>query len=592
MAERIIVIDDDPSILALVTHHLGKEGLNTDAFPDADSGLSALEKEGYDVAIIDLYMPGITGFELLEIFAKNYPTTVCMVLSGTTLFDDAVQAMERGAYDFCSKPVEPKILVRKVRRALEHKRLQDRNKQLVDEIQGTNIELENRLSQLELAHRLLQSQAVALQSDLRQARSIQQRLLPHELPCWEQLSMAAFFHPANEVGGDFFDVCPLDDGRLVLYLADTAGHGVGSALVTVFLKHWFRYTMLENAGKHDGDPGKMLRHLNSALIRDPLGKNLFVSMALLVIDLEAMTMAYSTAGHPPLLWRRGEEALRHLRLSAPALGVNPSVKYGSSEETLKSGDLFALYTDGITDQMNPSDESYGLAPLEAIVANGNGDAPEALVARVESDLERFRKSRAFQDDCTVLMIEVAPQVSPHIPISLDTTNAPPEDAIIGSLITCASEKAWTFVSIRGRGTWQQSRQVSESVVQARETGQRVVFLDFEHCTYLDSTFMGVLHTLCVDAEAREEFEIRLQSLPRCILKLLSELGLTKVMLAFHPRAVPLPPEMAHLEGAAMSRTEMSRILLGAHEALVEADEQNSDKFAAVLEVLQREVDQH
>lgn len=587
MAGRICVVDDDSSVLSLTKLYLSRAGFEVEGFVDAQEALKALEERSFDVLVVDLYMPGFDGFDMLQWIETHCPQMVALVLSGTTLVDDVIRAMEHGAFDFCAKPVENQMLVNKVRRALANKELRDRNVLLMKEIREKNIELENRLGQLELAHHLLQAQTQALQADLHQAQGIQQSLLPRKLAFWDKVSLSGLYYPAGKVGGDLFDVFQLDASHLGLYIADTAGHGVSSALVTVFLKLSVE-SLLHQENGAPAAPGLVLRELNARLFNEPLGHEFFVSMAYCVLNIDTLELEFASAGHPAVQHRHASGALEELRHSAPALGVNANVKYGTTSCNLQPSDVLVFHTDGATDVQDPSGAFFGISRLCRGIERGIPEVQE-WIRGLDRQLKDFAQSRPFADDCTVLAFAMTPQAAPDILLLTPSPQNEQDRSLPGNAVANATEGGCLYIQMLGVGTWQESQQVADLVQQARKERLPLAVLDFAHCIHLDSTFMGVLHTLCTQAETSPELQIHLQNLPRNLLKLMSELGLTTVLMCFRPKARPLPASMRKAAGARMSRREMSRSLLSAHEALVKADPNNAQRFAQVLSVLQHEV---
>ncbi len=586
MAHRILVVDDEPTVLMLVQRLLAREGFDVQTTGHPREALGILAHEEFDLLVVDLHMPEMDGFEVLEWVSSNRPDIVSLVLSGTQRIEDAIAAIQRGAFDFYMKPVERDLLVEKVRRALQHKELRDRNAELLEQLQASNIELENRLSQLELAHRLLQSQARAIQTDLDHARRIQQGLLPKQLPFHDRISLAAFYQPANKVGGDIFDVFKLDERHLGLYIADTAGHGISPALVTVFLKQVFRPLDWDGGEARIVDPGELLRQINERIFNEPFGQDLFVSMTYLVLDVESRRLRYANAGHPPIQLRLADGTVDEIHQTAPALAINPKVMYTSASRALEAGDSLILYTDGVTDAQSVAGEFFGLRRLHEAILDAPPEA-SAMALRIESELLHFTEGAPWSDDTTVLALRMAPQPDAEIPrrpeIAVKESFSPSDN----SAVLSAVEKGCTFACVTGTGTWQESQQLVELCEEAKREKQATVLIDFTHCAHLDSTFLGVLHNLCIQDEACSDFRLQLQNVPRALLKLMSELGLTAVLLHLRSKPRTLPDSMVTREGKALGQEEMGHLLLRAHEALVEADPKNADRFAAVLEVLQQ-----
>jgi len=585
MSAKVLLIDDDSIIRILASRALQRQGIEADVAVTAEEAIRLLQHSAHGIVIVDLYLPGMNGFALLDWLKQHQPGVVPIVLSGTTRMEDVIQAIQHGAFDFITKPIDQyEVFVQQVRRAIEHKILRDNHERLVHEIQEKNVELENRLGQLEMAHSVLQAQARAVQASLRRAQQIQRQLLPAALPFHDQVSLGVYYQPADKVGGDIYDVFQLDDRHLGLYVADTSGHGLGSALITMFLKYAFVPVEHKEGQSRLIEPGQLLRQLNTRFCEGPLGRDLFVSITYIILDMKTLELKFANAGHPPLLVRHPDGTIEQLRVPAPALGLNPHVKHATAVYQMQPGDLLVAYTDGVTDAQNAEAAFYGRARLREFIASAPPE-PEAFIQAFDKDLSAFRQPAPLADDTTLIALGLMPQSSPVIeqhPV-WDQIQECDEDLCAG--LSVGSEAGITYVSVTGAGTWRESRHVTDLYEEARHRGDQMFVLDFAHCTHLDSTFYGVLHNLCTEPEKAPEFEVQLQNIPQELLREISELGLTTVLLRFRSAPRPLPKTMSEIRKTSYSESDMGQFLLAAHEALVTADPRNADRFAAVIKVL-------
>jgi serine phosphatase RsbU (regulator of sigma subunit)/anti-anti-sigma regulatory factor len=592
MTPRILAVDDEPGILTLVKRVLERDGLHVDTAKSGKVALEALKTSDFDVIIVDLSMPEMDGFTMLDWLRENRPHIVSLILSGTTRIEDAIEALRRGAYDFVTKPiVEYAVFVQQVQRAIKFKRLQDRNTQLVSELQEKNIELENQLGQLEMAHNMLQSQAMATQADLNHARAIQLSQLPRELPFWDRLSLSALYWPAAKVGGDFFNIFQLDDQHLGFYVADTTGHGVSAALVTVFLKDAVESVEIIDGQPVIVEPGHLLRRLNKRLFEENFGQDLFVSMFYLILNVDTLELRYASAGHPPLLLRHEDGQIERLRESSPALGINLKVKYTTAQHTLSAKDSICIYTDGVSDVVNGTGELFGEDRFTARLTETSGP-PALQVKTIEDDLIRFSETEAFPDDITLLILQFQGQENAAIDLHMQPNESVDTVVPLGPQVLTATDEDSIFVNVTGSGTWRESRHVLDMTEEALKSKRSYLILDFTRCTHLDSTFLGVLHNVCTRADEEGSLKIQLQNLTRPLLKDMSELGLTNVLLHFNASPRPIPESMGAVKQGTSPDAEMGRLLLEAHEALVRADPDNADRFAAVLKVLHQQAGKH
>ena len=447
---------------------------------------------------------------------------------------------------------------------------------------------------MSLAHSILQSQAVAIQVDLNRAMRIQHGLLPQRLPFEDRISCATMYHPMAKVGGDLYDFFQLDDHRFGLYIADASGHGVSSAMLTVFLKHAMQSAVRTEETGAVRAPGDVLCRLNQIIISEAFGQGVFVSMIYLVLDVNTGLAIYSDAGHPPALVRcadGGQDrfcAIERWHRPAPVLGVNPAVRYSDGECTFSRGDLLVLYTDGITEARDPEGAFFGEERLRRIVAE-SGPHADQVSDVVQRALAAFQEGCPRTDDATLVVLAFEPQLTAfHVPEEEPTKT--PAVAHRSVKVLTAKHDHRVFISIMGPGSWRESQQVLDLCEQARARGERSVILDLSHCTHLDSTFLGVLHNIAAGFDRDPEPEgapcrFDIQNLPEALLREMSGLGLTAVLAHFRPEPVPVPESMDPVEGGIPAGEEMGRLLLWAHEALVEADPSNADRFAAVLQVL-------
>lgn len=592
MSANILIVDDDEMIRRTLHYLLRQRGFEACQASGGFEAQRMFEQGGYEVALIDLRMPEMDGLELLQWMETNAKDVIPIVLSGTTRVEDAVQAVQRGAFDFIAKPIESsEVLAQHIERALAHKRLADSNRRLMAELQEKNIELENRLGQLEVAHSMLQTQALAIQVDLDRAMRIQQSLLPEELPFSERIALCALYRPAAKVGGDLYDIFRLDERHVGLYVADTSGHGIASALLTIFLKHSIVPTCTRDEGRTIVPPDEVLGALNSRLLSEAFGQDLFISMAYIVLDTETFDVVSSSAGHPPLLLRREKGDIEIIHIPAPALGINPNVVYSKQSFHMGPDDLLLLHTDGVTEAANVHDKQYGSNRLKQTIAKGNAQVEQA-VRDIEAGVIAFCDSEAPIDDITIVALSKGPQVKPFKTVRTLTGRKEALTEVPASVgVATVRHNGCVFIHVSGTGSWRESRQVLDLCDAAREDGHASVVIDFEGCTHLDSTFLGVLHNIAAAFDQTPECSFEIQRIPDMLMSEISELGLTNLMMHCRPEAMPLPETLNLLKTKELAHEEMGRLVLRAHEALVDADPTNADRFAAVLLALHQKIEQ-
>jgi len=586
MESKILIITNEDGTRKKLHRMLTEAGFATDVAANGAVAKERLSEDDYDVALVDLQMQDIDDVQVssLEWMQIHAPNVIPIVLTGITVVEDALKAVQQGAFDFVTRPIEtPVIVAQQIHRAVNHKRLKDNRDQLIQKCECKNEELEKRLDALERAHELLQEQSSAIQVDLNRAMRIQQGLLPKRLPFPDWISFSALYRPMQQVGGDLYDLFQIDDQHIGLYIADASGHGVSSAMLTVFLKHAVQEILCLGGEGHTKTPGEFLRELNQIIMNEEFGQGVFVSMAYLVFDVRTLLGQFSNAGHPPLLIKRDDGTVERIRRPAPVLGINPNVTYTDEEFSLYRGDALILYTDGITDAQDVAGGFFGDDRLEETVSKTPCHVDD-LTEAIEWELEQFCEGSKSTDDATFLALGAEPQkyaFSGHKEEPVDE----PEDNVNGIKVTTARHDGRVFICVAGAGSWRESQQVMDLCEQARRTPERFIVLDLKKCSYLDSTFLGVLHNISTEFESDPYYRFEIQNAPIDLLREMSELGLTTVLMHFRPEPVPLPETMRPVLGGIPVGDELGHLLLWAHEALVEADPNNEQRFGSVLKVL-------
>jgi phosphoserine phosphatase RsbU/P len=235
-----------------------------------------------------------------------------------------------------------------------------------------------------------------LEQELSIAREIQQALVPHGLQDYPNFSVTGIHQPCNEVGGDYFDVFPLSDGRLALLIADVAGKGLGAALVT---------TMLQGAlsGMTLGvDPVQVFNHLNKFLCdRASVGRCATMFFGLLDAD---GALEFLRAGHPtPLLMRRGTVSELYSTGSLP-IGLFRNEAYESSKIQLEPGDTLLLYTDGLTEAEDRNRNLFQDWRLKEVFSQYQNSSLRDIQDGIFSAIEKFTDGASQADDTTLLVV--------------------------------------------------------------------------------------------------------------------------------------------------------------------------------------------
>ena len=379
MTYKILVVDDEPDLEPLMLQRMRRQiRAGRYEFVFAGNGVEALEKlaadSTIDMVLSDINMPQMDGLTLLEQIPQVNPNLRAVIISAYGDMQNIRTAMNRGAFDFVTKPVDFDDLRVTVDRTLKH----------IDEWRAA----------LDSRDRL-----VALQNELDVASKMQQSILPTTFPSSATYETFGTMHAALDVGGDFFDVVRLQDGRVGLAIADVSGKGVPAALFMMSSR-----TLLKGSAISYHDPGKVLAEVNTLLQEDETD-SMFVTMLYAVYDPETGVFTYASGGHDAPLLVRPDGSSTLLQLTGGiALGVVPGIEYRQTTHHVDPGETIVLYTDGVTEAMNHDDELFGLDGLRSYFETSPPGDSEATGLQVMQAVSAFAGDAPQSDDITCLIL--------------------------------------------------------------------------------------------------------------------------------------------------------------------------------------------
>ena len=324
---RILVVDDEPGMLRAVDRVLSKDHhvVGTRLSRDALSMAGEFHPE---LAIVDIRMPDLDGFELMARLKARFPGLEVILMTGSVddLDEKLIRAIRSQAFYFIQKPFDREVLRTLVDRCLE---LRWRREE----------------------HRL---NLKRLESEMAEARAFQQSLLPAQETILNGVAVCCRYAPSSTLGGDLYDYAAASTGRTALLIADVCGHGVSAAMLTGIVKSAF------HASHVDGfEPSAVVQRVSMGLAA--FGTDRFVTLVTALIAPEERQLRYVNAGHPPVaMWGRTREPL-WLHSTGPLVSpVLPTSTWGAPVVPIDEGDHLLLYTDGISDALALSSIRFGL----------------------------------------------------------------------------------------------------------------------------------------------------------------------------------------------------------------------------------------
>jgi serine phosphatase RsbU (regulator of sigma subunit) len=248
-----------------------------------------------------------------------------------------------------------------------------------------------------------------MKKELAIAQEIQMALLPRKTPEIPGYTMASLYQPALEVGGDYFDFIPLSGGRLAFAVADVSGKGVPGSIGMTMAR-----TVLRAQALSDRLPGDTLRRANEVMLPD-MRSGMFITVFYCLLDPLRHSIHMACAGHNPAYHIDAKGAVRSVAPEGMALGLGPQEMYFVDEASLQMdrGDYLVLYTDGITEAMDASEEEYGEARFVASLARHAPQGQAAMMQGIMDDLNDFTEDAPQTDDITLVILHRAHHGAGH-----------------------------------------------------------------------------------------------------------------------------------------------------------------------------------
>ena len=379
-AGTILVVDDNEMNRDLLSRRLRRDGHTVVIAEHGRAALDELARASFDLVLLDIMMPELTGYEVLEIVKKD--PALChipvVMITAATEDDSIVRCLGLGADDHLPKPFNPAILRARVASSLAKKRLHDGE----------------------------QRYAKSLERELEIGREIQLGFLPDALPSPGGWELCARFRPARQVAGDFYDAFAMPGGRVGLVLADVCGKGVGAALFMALFRTLIRALaepQLAAASSVGEGLHATVQATNDYIARTHGRANMFATTFAAVLDPATGVLEYVNAGHelPAIVDAAGRVRAR-LAPTGPALGLMPDLEFVVAREQLGAGETLFAYTDGVVDARDPRDEPFGEDQLMALLqADGTGPAA-GLLERVDAALDAHIGTAEQFDDVAML----------------------------------------------------------------------------------------------------------------------------------------------------------------------------------------------
>ncbi len=382
-AVKILSVDDELPLEALMRQYFRRKIRSGEyEFFFAHNGLEALavmyKNPDIEIILSDINMPEMDGLTLLaKVNEMQNPALRVIMVSAYGDMKNIRQAMNNGAFDFATKPID------------------------MDDLQLT---IEKAIDQINFVHMSQKehTQLESLKSDLTVARDIQQYILPQVFPPFpedvDKIDIAASMNAAKDIGGDFYDFFRLDEDRVALLIADVCGKGIPAALFMAVSR-----TMIRTKGTQNVGAAECMEESNKLLAAYSVDC-MFVTVFYAIYNMKTGEVTYCNAGHNPPHILRSDGTVEVLPKSKDlVVGLFGGVKYHENTLQLDHGDVLFLFTDGVNEAMNAEREEFGNDRMDKVLTSSVGKSSQEIIDAMKAGISGFVDGAEQSDDITMLV---------------------------------------------------------------------------------------------------------------------------------------------------------------------------------------------
>lgn len=379
---KILIIDDEPFNVDYLEQELEDLDYDTVSAANGKEGLLQVAATQPDMILLDIMMPVMDGFEMLEKLKSepDWRDIPVVIVSAMNDMNSVVRGIQLGADDYLPKPFDPVLLKARLNAGLMRKRLRDLEKDYFQ----------------------------SLEKELEIGRNIQLGFLPAEIPQIEGWEIAASLEAAREVAGDFYDVFETG-GEICFVVGDVCDKGVGAALFMTLFRSLLRFTITANNISESFSPAEKLNHavtLTNNYVANTHGDTgMFATVFIGLLNPEDGKLIYINAGHErPIIIEGSGSRQQALESTGIAVGVMPDWEFSVSEILLKPGDLLFAFTDGVPELTDIDGNFFGKEQLFELLANYARSASD-LVNDINAALTVHCGEAKQFDDITMMAVK-------------------------------------------------------------------------------------------------------------------------------------------------------------------------------------------
>ena len=377
---KILVVDDEPDIkdlfLQKFRRKIHKKEWSFVFCYNGEEALQTLQKQrDIDLVLSDINMPKMDGLTLLEKIKSSHLTVKTIIISAYGDMGNIRTAMNRGAFDFITKPID---------------------------FEDVEITLDKTIKHTKMLKKALESQdrLLSFHKELDVAQKIQKSILPSSLSPTPRCDIFAQMIPAKEVGGDYYDFFLIDKDYLGFVIADVSGKGISSALFAVI-----NQTLLKSMASNSLSPKKCLQAVNNVCSKNN-DNCMFVTVFYGILDLNKGVVTYTNAGHtsPYKINSTGEIKPLSVTNDIP-IGVKENTEFHEKTIQLKPDEFLILYTDGVTEANNIKEEDFGEKRLIKTLSQNTNQSIQTVGKNILKSVREFAGEAQQYDDITFMLVK-------------------------------------------------------------------------------------------------------------------------------------------------------------------------------------------
>ncbi|MHC4714521.1 MAG: PP2C family protein-serine/threonine phosphatase [Planctomycetota bacterium] len=386
VAGKLLVVDDNEMNRDMLSRRLSRRGHTVLVAENGAKALEIIEKEPFDLILLDIMMPVMDGMQVLETVRRTRSASDLPIIMATAKSEseDVVKALKMGANDYVTKPLDFAVVLARLNTQLALKRASDA---------------------LSAAH-------ARMKRDLEAAARVQQTLLPSSLPESDHANFGWAYRPCDELAGDALNIFEIDGRFVGVYVLDVSGHGVPAALLSVtatrsLTPHGGASQLKEGLfdKPEDISPAAIAARLNRLYPMEENGGHYF-TLLFGVLDTQTGRFLFSSAGQPGPILLRSDGAAEYLDAPGFPVGMTDDVDYEDTVVELRSGDRLYLYSDGVDEEANPEGEVFGRDRLIATIAEGRATDLQESIDLIVRKVIDWHGDDHLKDDVSIAAVEM------------------------------------------------------------------------------------------------------------------------------------------------------------------------------------------